>query len=58
MPDEIVKEVRRIREEFAARFNYDLNAMYRYLKQQERESGRKYVSLVRKRRRKNPSRAS
>ncbi len=45
MIDEVLREIRRCKEEFAARFNHDLDAMYRYLKQKERESGRKYVNL-------------
>jgi len=40
----IVKEVRKIREEHAAQFNYDLQAIYDDLKKQERKSGRKLVS--------------
>lgn len=47
MADEIVNEIRRIREEIAARFNHDLDAIYRYYKQLEKESGRQYVNLVR-----------
>ena len=38
--DPIVKEVREVREEYAARFDYDLLAIYRNLKQQEKNSGR------------------
>jgi hypothetical protein len=33
--DPIVEEVRRIRDEYAARFNYDLDAIYRDLKERE-----------------------
>ncbi len=39
-PDPIVEEVRRVRDAYAARFNYDLRAMFEDLKKQERESGR------------------
>ncbi len=42
--DPIVAEICRIREEHAARFNYDLWAIYEDLKEQERKSGRKFVS--------------
>ena len=42
--DPIVKEVRRIREEHSARFGYDLQKIYRELKEREKSSGRKYVS--------------
>jgi hypothetical protein len=41
--DPIVDEVRRVRNEHAARFNYDLKAIYQDLKQEEKVSGRRYV---------------
>ena len=41
--DPIVAEVRKIRKAHAARFNYDLDAIYRDLKSSERRSGRTYV---------------
>jgi len=41
--DPIVAEVRRIRDEHAAKFRYDLEAIYRDLKEKERTSGRTYV---------------
>lgn len=44
--DPIVDEVRRAREVYAARFNYDLQAIYRDLKEQEKRSGRKFVSYA------------
>ena len=44
--DPIVDEVRRIRDAYAARFNYDLRAIYRDLKDQEKRSGRKVVSYA------------
>ena len=47
--DEIVEEVRRIRHEHAARFNNDLDAIVADLKEKERKSGRKVVSLPPKR---------
>jgi hypothetical protein len=43
--DEIVEEVRKVREEYAAKFNHDLEAIYQDLKKQEREGQRKVVSL-------------
>ncbi len=36
--DPIVEEVRRARDAYAARFNYDLRAIYRDLKERERQS--------------------
>lgn len=44
--DPIVDEVRRIRDAYAARFNYDLRAIYRDLKEKEKHSGRKIVSYA------------
>jgi hypothetical protein len=43
--DEIVEEVRKNREAYAAKFNFDLQAMYEDLKKAERKSKRKKVSL-------------
>ncbi len=42
--DPIVEEVRKVREAHAARFNCDLEAIYRDLKRQEKTSGRTFVS--------------
>jgi hypothetical protein len=42
--DPIVNEVRRNREEHAARFAYDLDRIYADLKEQEKKSDRKFVS--------------
>jgi hypothetical protein len=46
MSDPIVDEVRRVREAHAARFNYDLDAIFRDIKEQEKKSGRKFVSFT------------
>ncbi len=43
--DPIVTAVRRVRERHAAKFNYDLDAICRDLSEQERQSGRRVVSL-------------
>ena len=43
--DEIVEEVRKVRDEYAARFDYDLEAIYNDIKEQEKQSRRKFVSL-------------
>ena len=45
MEDIIVEEVRRIREEHAARFNYDIDAIFADLKRLETESNRPRVSF-------------
>lgn len=44
--DPIVDEVRRVRDAYAARFNYDLRAIYLDLKEQEKCSGRQFVSYA------------
>jgi hypothetical protein len=43
--DEIVKETRRLRDEYAKQFNYDLDLIFEDLQKKQRESGRKYVSF-------------
>ena len=47
--DTIVEEVRAAREAHAARFSYDLEAIYRDLKAQEQQVKRQVVSLPPKR---------
>ncbi len=44
--DPIVEEVRKTREKHAAKFKYDLDAICRDLKEQERKGGRKLASLL------------
>ena len=43
--DPIVAEVRRIRQEHAVRFGYDLDLIVEDLKAQEQASGRHYIRL-------------
>jgi hypothetical protein len=43
--DPIVEEVRKVREEHAARFDYDLKRIFQDLKEEEQKSGRKVVTL-------------
>ena len=43
MNDPIVAEVRAIRDELAAQCDYDLQQIFRQLRQQQASSGRKYV---------------
>ena len=47
--DPIVEEVRKVRAAHAARFKYDLEAIYLDLKREEKESGRTFVSYPPKR---------
>jgi len=43
--DPIVEETRRLRDEYAAQFDYDLDALVRDLKEQEQQSDREVVSF-------------
>ncbi|MEX2139623.1 MAG: hypothetical protein WD894_10200 [Pirellulales bacterium] len=43
--DPIMEELYRIREEHAKQFNYDILAMFRDLQEQQRTSGRTYISM-------------
>jgi hypothetical protein len=43
--DDLVLEVRKVREAYAKQFGYDLRAIHRDLKKQEQASGRQIVSL-------------
>ena len=45
--DPIVDEVRRIRDAHAGRFNYDLRAIFKDIKEQQIRSGLKFVSFAR-----------
>ncbi len=44
MNDPIVDEVRRVRDAHAAMFNYDLDAIFQDIKEQEKKSGLEFVS--------------
>lgn len=46
MNDPIVDEVRRVRDAQAARFNYDLDAIFQNIKKREKESGLVFVQGV------------
>ena len=47
--DSIVEDVRKVREEHAAKFNYNLDTIYQDLKRQQKRGGRKVISLPAKR---------
>ena len=49
MRDQVISEIRKIREAYAEKFNYDVYAMLRDLKERQSKSGRKTVSLPSKR---------
>ncbi len=44
--DDVLLEVRKAREAYAAQFGFDLQAIHRDLKKQEQASGRRVVSLA------------
>ncbi len=44
--DPIVEEVRRYRDEYGARFNHDLEAICRDLREKQKASGHKVVALA------------
>jgi hypothetical protein len=49
LKDPIIEEIHKIREEHAKKFNYNLSAIFSDLKEQEKKSGKKFVSLPVKR---------
>ncbi len=46
MIDPIVEEIHKIREEYAVKFNYDVDAMFEDLQQKQLNSNYKVVSFV------------
>lgn len=44
--DPIVDEIRRIRDRQAAKFNYDLDAIYRHLKKSESQARKRGVAYL------------
>jgi len=46
--DKIVEETRRLRDEYAKQFNYDLDLIFEDLQKKQKQSGRKYVSFSNK----------
>ena len=55
MNDPIVDEVRRVRDAHAAMFNFDLDAIFRDIKDQEQKSGLTFVSYPPRRTIPNPT---
>ena len=43
--DPIIEEIRQAGDEYAAKFNYDLAAMFRDLKDRQQKEGRRVVSF-------------
>lgn len=57
MADEVITQMRRIKDELAARFGYDLDALFRFLEQRQRDSGRRFVNLTKRPKKRSRSRA-
>ena len=45
MEDELINEIRAIKDRLASKYNYDLRAMYNDIVQKQKLSGRKIVNL-------------
>ena len=45
LPDPIIAEVRAIRQAYAARFGYDVDAIFRDIRARQEASGREYIRL-------------
>ncbi len=45
LPDPIIAEVRAVRQAYAARFDYDVDAIFRDIRARQEASGREYVRL-------------
>ncbi len=46
MIDPIIEEIHKIREEYAAKFDYDIDAMFIDLRQKQSNSRRKIISMA------------
>ncbi len=51
--DSVIDEIRTIRETYAAKFSYDLEAIYYDLKEKEKTRGHRLVSFPARRRKRN-----
>nr|VFJ71058.1 MAG: hypothetical protein BECKFW1821C_GA0114237_102561 [Candidatus Kentron sp. FW] len=50
MEDQLIREIRTIKDRLASKYNYDLRAMYSDIAQKQRSSNRKIVNLSSKNR--------
>ena len=55
MTDPIVEEIHKIREEYAAKFDYDIDAMFDDLRRKQSDSRRKVESFVKDKKQKQVS---
>ena len=54
----IVLQVRKVKERLAAKFNYDIDAMFKDLMERQKTSGRRYVDLSKTRRKSRAKKAA
>ena len=52
--DQIISEVRRVREELSARFDNDLDKLFAHFKEQEKKSKEKFIDLPRRKKTSSP----
>ena len=50
MKNAILEEIWRVKDALAAKYNYDIDAMFRDLREREKTSGHRYVDLSKPRR--------
>lgn len=50
MKNEILEEIWRVKDALAAKFNYDVDAIFRDLREREKTSGHRYVDFSKPRR--------
>jgi hypothetical protein len=44
--DPIVEEIRRLREQYASQFNYDIDSLFRDIQKRQDKAGKKLVSFA------------
>jgi hypothetical protein len=55
MIDPIVEEIHKIREEYAEKFNYDVDAMFDDLRQKQAQSNHKIISFAKDKKKRMPN---
>jgi sensor domain CHASE-containing protein len=48
LKDPIVEEIHRIRDEYAAKFDHDIDRIYADIRRQQEDSGREFLSFKRR----------
>jgi hypothetical protein len=58
MKNEILEEIWRVKDALAAKYNYNIEAMFRDLREREKTSGHRYVDLSKPRRKAGTKKAA